>query len=289
MQNVRVGFVTCVELGLACAQEIIAAGGSLHCMLTLHDHIARRKAGRVYIDDFCAAQGIPLFKLRNINDADAVEFLRQNDLDWLFIIGWSQIAHEAVLAAPRLGVLGAHPTLLPVGRGRASIPWAIVKRLPHTGVTLFQLDSGVDTGPILEQVTIPIASRETATTLYAKVADAHRTLIRSAWPAIANGTVVPRPQDHAQATEWPGRTPEDGRLDLSMTLDDADLLVRAATHPYPGAFIDLPEGRLRVWSGEPLPRGAVVPPGAVALEFSGGTYVALDHALEQAPAESGRP
>lgn len=278
----RAGFVTCVELGFSCIREIYEIGGSLDSVITLHDHLAKKKSGRVFVDDFCREKGVELFKLRNINDPDAIEFLRSRDLDWLFIIGWSQIAHAEVLRVPREGVVGMHPTLLPVGRGRASIPWAIVRGLNETGVTLFQLDEGVDTGPILDQVTIPLSDRETATMLYDKVSVAHRTLIRKAWPAMVAGTLRRQPQDESKATFWPGRTPDDGRLEPTMTVSQVDTLVRATTHPYPGAFIDDGRVRLRIWSGYPSSapvsaRGGMEP---LVLKFADGSFTATDYCRE---------
>ena len=277
----RVGFITCVELGLSCLGEIVAAGGPLDCVITLHDHLAVRKSGRVWLDDFCEAHGIPLFKIRHVNDAETVELLGARQLDWLFIIGWSQIASIEVLTSPRLGVLGMHPTLLPEGRGRAAVPWAILKGLRETGVTMFKLDTGVDTGPIVAQQRIPLGPRETATELYEKVSDAHRALMRHTWPLLVQGRVEIQPQDDSRATYWPGRTPEDGRLVDSFTVEEADALVRAVTRPYPGAFLDLPEGRLRIWAGAPADE-APRQPGGRTLDFSDGAYVALEWELEPA-------
>src|SRR5690242_13717067 len=136
----RVGFVTCVQLGLSCMEAIYEVGGKLDLAITLHDETAVAKSGRIYLNEFCAARHIPLVKVRNINDADALAAIASAQLDWLFIVGWSQIARRDVLNAPRKGVLGMHPTLLPQGRGRAAIPWAILLGLPETGVTLFKLD-----------------------------------------------------------------------------------------------------------------------------------------------------
>ena len=277
--RLRAGLVTCVELGRSCLREILAAGGSLDCVITLRDDIAVKKSGRVFLDATCAAHDIPLFKVRHINDAESVALLRARALDWLFIIGWSQIAGPDVLAAVRLGVLGMHPTLLPEGRGRAAIPWAILKGLPETGVTMFKLDEGVDTGPIVAQERIPLDAREAATTLYAKVAQAHATLIRRTWPLLVRGAVHLQPQDEARASVWPGRTPEDGRLDPSMSVAEADALVRAVTHPYPGAFVDSPAGRLRVWRGAPAGSSEATP-SALRLAFRDGEYAVLDHQLE---------
>ena len=279
----RAAFVTCVQLGLSCMEEIYAAGGTLDLVLTLPDDKARKKSGRVYVDAFCAERSIPLKKVGHINDAEAIATIRAAGIDWLCIIGWSQIAGEAALAAPRLGSLGIHPTLLPEGRGRAAIPWAIIKGLARTGVTLFQLAPGVDTGPIGAQVVLPLAEDETAATLYARVNEAHRTLIRQAWPALAAGTLAFVPQDEARATYWPGRTPADGRLLATHSVLEVDRLVRATTRPYPGAFAELEGKVLRVWAGTPV-RGATPPAkGSVRLPCADGAYDATSYAWEAPP------
>jgi methionyl-tRNA formyltransferase len=245
----KFGFVTCVELGLACMEEIYSCGERLELAITLRDDVARSKSGRVYLDDFCAGRGINLIKTRHINDAEAVDAIRSNQIDWLFIIGWSQIAGQMVLDAPARGVLGMHPTLLPQGRGRAPIPWAILKGLRETGVTLFRLDAGVDTGDIVGQVAMPISETETATSLYARIADAHRTLLRRSLPALSSDDVQMTRQNESEATFWPQRRPEDGRITPHMTVEQADRLVRATTRPYPGAFW-VEDGRsIRIWSG----------------------------------------
>jgi len=268
----RFGFVTCVRLGLSCMEEIHGAGGRLDFALTLHDDLAPTKSGRAWLDAFCAREGVPLVKVRHVNDPDALAALAQAELDWLFIIGWSQIAGPEVLGSVRRGALGMHPTLLPEGRGQAAIPWAILKGLPETGVSLFQLDAGVDTGPILAQVRIPLAPRETAGTLYEKVDQAHRRLIREAWPGLASGRLQGVPQDPDQGSRWPKRRPEDGRLSLEWTVEEADRLVRAVTRPYPGAFLDQGEARLRIWDGRPGAEGR-----GLVLSFRDGCYLATDY------------
>ncbi len=249
----KFGFVTCVQLGLACMEEIYRIGGKLDLVMTLHDRLARDKSGRIYVDPFCARHGIDVVKIRSVNDTEAVETVRQREIDWLFIIGWSQIARKKMLDAPRRGCLGMHPTLLPQGRGRAAIPWAILKGLDKTGVTLFKLDEGVDTGPILAQEVIPISPDETATQLYERVAQAHRTLISRIWHDLITDTLVLHPQDGTQATEWPERKPEDGVILPTMDCLYVDRLVRAVTRPYPGAFIDYERTRYIIWGGRAHP------------------------------------
>ena len=280
----RIGFVTCVQLGLQCLEAVAAGGGRFDLLITLPGDAARAKSGRVDVDDFCARTGTPLLKVPNINDALVIERIRAAALDWLLIVGWSQIARRPVLEAARLGTLGMHPTLLPKGRGRASIPWAILKQLPETGVTLFRLDEGVDSGPIAAQARIALAPDENATTLYEKVSATHARLLLDAWPQLMQGTLQFREQDHAEATLWPGRKPEDGNLAALATAAEAERLVRAVTRPYPGAFLDGEGRRVRVWrariaSGPCAPLPAFLPE-ETAIAFPDGALQLLDWQLE---------
>jgi methionyl-tRNA formyltransferase len=271
----KFGFVTCVQLGLSCMEEIYAAGGKLDLAITLTDDRAIDKSGRVYLDEFAAEHNIELVKIKHINDADAIEAIRSRGIDWLFIIGWSQIAGPEVLAAPTRGVLGIHPTLLPEGRGRAPIPWAILKGLKQTGVTLFKLDEGVDTGEIVAQEILPLAVDETATTLYKRVNDAHRTIIRNVWPALSADAINLRKQDESKATIWPRRTPEDGRITLDMTVEYVDRLVRATTRPYPGAFTEAGGKVIRIWKGKVVGESDVSDKGYL-FDLANGKYLATD-------------
>ena len=243
----KFAFVTCVQLGLSCIEKIYEIGGSLDLLITLHNHKAVKKSGRIYLDEFAGKYSIPLLKTNHVNDDEVKKAIKESDIDCLFIIGWSQIADNELINLPKKGVFGIHPTLLPEGRGRAAIPWAIIKGLKQTGVTLFKLDEGVDTGPVVGQIAIPIEKQETATTLYEKVNKAHEELIADVYRKMKAGTISLVEQNHSQATEWPGRTPADGEIFPALSLEEADRLIRATTHPYPGAFVNTPQGKKIVW------------------------------------------
>ena len=232
----KFAFVTCVELGLSCMKEIYQQEYKLDLVITLKDDKAAAKSGRVYVDDFCSENSIDLLKINHVNDDEVIEALEKYDIDWLFIIGWSQIANKNILSVPKKGVIGMHPTLLPMGRGRASIPWAIIKNLDKTGVTLFKLDEGVDTGPIIDQVEIILTEEMTATELYQKVNDAHIELMKRNIKNLGEGKEILKIQDESKATIWEGRKPEDGEIDLKGSVYEAERLVRALNDPYPGAF-----------------------------------------------------
>ncbi|MXO63098.1 methionyl-tRNA formyltransferase [Qipengyuania oceanensis] len=258
-------------------EAIYDAGASLDVAITLSDERAKTKSGRVYLDRFCIDNGVDLIKVASINDPATIAAIARYDLDYLFIIGWSQIAKAEILALPRLAAIGMHPTLLPEGRGRAAIPWAILKRLERTGVTMFQLDSGVDTGPIIAQGTIPLTDTTTATELYRLVDQAHVHLMRQTIPKLEAGTVSPLKQDEAGATVWEGRKPEDGEIDRDGSVHDAECLVRAVTHPYPGAFIVRDDHKLIIWAARIVEQPGENP----AIRFADGWLELLE--VEERP------
>jgi methionyl-tRNA formyltransferase len=268
----KIAFCTCVQIGKSCIEAIIFSGGRFDLLLTLHDHKSEKKSGRIYLDDIAKDNGIPLYKLNHINDFDVAEVLKKYDIDWLFIIGWSQIASADLLKIPHKGVIGAHPTLLPTGRGRAAVPWAILKGLDITGVTFFKMDAGVDTGEILDQFEIPVSSDEIATTLYNKVNEGHVQLIKQIWPKLIEDMIIGVKQDESLASYWEGRTPADGELLKSMSLFEVDKLVRATTRPYPGAFIMLDEmTKMIIWNGSCKPNQ-----NSRVIEFNDGPYYISD-------------
>ena len=268
----KLGFVTCVQLGLSCMEAIYEASGKLQVAITLKDEKAKNKSGRVYLDEFCQINSIDLVKIDHINDDDVIDTIKKYDLDWLFIIGWSQIANKRLLDTPKSGVLGMHPTLLPKGRGRASIPWAIIKGLEETGVTLFKLDEGVDTGPILSQYKIPLTDRTTSTELYNSVNNGHVNLMTSIIPKILDGSVKLQKQNNADSTEWEGRTPKDGEIDLKSSIVTAERLVRATTKPYPGAFVMIDDKKYIIWEAKVANKST----GDFCLEFKDGFLECLE-------------
>lgn len=247
----KIAFCTCVKLGLSCIEEVHHLGGKFDLFITLKDDKSKKKSGRIYLDEVAKKNNTPLLKINHINDTEVLKNLKKYDIDWLFIIGWSQIASEEVINTCNSGTIGAHPTLLPKGRGRAAIPWTIIKGLNKTGLTFFKMDKGVDTGNILEQIKIPVLENETASTLYEKVNIAHTDLMRQIWPHILNNSLVEKKQDESKATYWEGRKPKDGEINPNnMTVQEVDRLVRATTRPYPGAFLTQNDKKIIIWRGE---------------------------------------
>lgn len=268
----RYGFVTCVQLGLSCMEAIYANDLQLSLAITLNDDSARLKSGRVYLDDFCTKHAVPLYKAATINDPRIIDAIREANLDYLFIIGWSQIANDDVISAPKYGAIGMHPTLLPEGRGRAAIPWAILKQLEKTGVTAFRLSAQVDKGAVLGQVEIPLRSNIDATELYSEVCDAHVILMNRLLPRLEENNLLELAQSEEGASHWPGRTPADGQIQLDGSVHDAERLIRATTRPYPGAFVNLDKKKYTIWRAKIAP-SAVAAPDCFSIAFRDGTLL----------------
>jgi methionyl-tRNA formyltransferase len=199
----RIGFVTVVQLGLSCLEEIERLGDKPDLLITLRDDVAPKKSGRVFLDAYAKRNALDLHKTSHINDPVTVEVLRKADLDYLLVIGWSQLVAESTFPLVRRALIGMHPTLLPIGRGRAPIPWTILKGLDASGVSAFELLPEADAGDIFGVIGFDVALDETATTLYQKVERAHTELIAKLWPALKRGTLTGVPQDEASATHWP--------------------------------------------------------------------------------------
>ena len=107
----KFAFCTCVQLGMSCIEASLKSGFSFDLLITLHDQKAKTKSGRVYLDQIAQEHDIELFKINHINDPEVIEKIKEKEVDWLFIIGWSQIANLDVINSPKFVVIGAHPTL----------------------------------------------------------------------------------------------------------------------------------------------------------------------------------
>jgi methionyl-tRNA formyltransferase len=271
----RTVWVTFDMIGRDCLLASAEAGAEVAGIVTLPGPVDPNRSGQCSFDDVAERLGARLVETPDVNAASTVEAVRALEPDALFVVGWSQLVRDDVLALAPRGVFGMHPTLLPRHRGRAPIPWAILSGLARTGVTLFEIvDGTADSGPIVGQVEIPIASDETATTLYDKIAGAHVELIRRCVPLLVAGEAPRAPQDPRRASAWPKRTPADGIIDWDTRALYLYDWVRAQTRPYPGAFTFLGEDKVIVWRARPLAIEVDAPGGTIVDERTDGPVVA---------------
>lgn len=210
-----------------------------------------------------AAHNIPVFAPDNLNHPMWVDKLRSFKPDILFSFYYRTLVKKIVLDVFPKGGLNLHGSLLPKYRGRCPANWVLVNGEKETGVTLHYMTPKADDGDIVAQKRIGITDADTARTLFDKLADASSTLLDEALPKLIAGNAQRIPQDHAKATVFGGRGPADGEIHWDRTATEVRNLVRAVTHPYPGAFTRAVDRKLLVWSVTVVPGTGNVVPGTV--------------------------
>ena len=245
MRTVWVSFDT---IGRDCLEAAAEAGAEIVGVVTLPGPVDPSRSGQCAFDDVAARLGAHVHETRDVNADGTVAFVGGLEPALIFVVGWSQLVRQPFIELASEGVFGMHPTLLPRHRGRAPIPWTILSGLARTGVTLFEIvDPTADSGAIVGQIEVPVSADETATSLFARLAEAHVALVRDLVPQLL-GRVAPRvPQDASRASAWSKRSPADGIIDWETRAPYLYDWVRAQTRPYPGAFTFLGDEKVIVW------------------------------------------
>lgn len=181
--------------------------------------------------------------------ADCVDELRLFCPDVIFAVGLSQLIPEEILEVPTIGCIGFHPTALPKGRGRAPIAWILLDNVPGAA-SFFTIRKGVDDGPILAQEAFDVIADDTASTIEKKLLLAEARALDRLLPSLISGLWVAVEQDHAQATWYGRRSPEDGWIDWKGSADAIERLVRASSKPHPGAFTHWQDAVVTIWAAE---------------------------------------
>lgn len=202
----------------------------------------------VSFDDLAKKYNLQNVKVKNINDVENLRIFQEIQPDLILVMGWSQLLKKDIIKIPKLGVIGSHPTELPKYRGRAPIPWTIIKGLKESALTFFYIQEGVDNGDILDQSKFKVAEEDDASSLYQKITDLGRKMIIKNLQLIKSGKNKRTKQDESKFLEyWPKRTPDDGKIDWSLNGNQIHTLIRATTHPYPGAFTYFNNLKLIIW------------------------------------------
>jgi methionyl-tRNA formyltransferase len=212
---------------------------------------------------------LPVFQPERIRTEEAQARIREIGADVMIVVAYGQILPASLIDAPRLGTLNVHASLLPRHRGPAPVEWAILSGDSETGVTIMQMDAGVDTGPILSQERVPIAPDEIAPRLEGRLANVGGRLLVRTLGDLVEGRVQPMAQPAVGATHAPRLRSEDGKLDpTTMTADEIDRKVRALLGRV-GAWMTLKGVEVKVFRGR---RDGDVG-GGLPVETLSGVYV----------------
>lgn len=251
-------FIGCVEIGLKCLAQVIRDGWDVKAVFTLAKKYAARTSGFVDFSPLAKRHGIPVYKVKDVNDDVWVRTMQKIRPDLIIVCGWQRLLSPAILAIPPKGVVGFHSSLLPHYRGRAPVNWAIINGEKKTGVTMFYCDAKADSGAIISQKAFPITLRDTCATVYNKSAKAACALLTKYLPRIAKDRVLPLPNLSRRYRVWPKRTPEDGRIRWNAPALKIHNWIRALAKPYPGAFSYLDSRKYFIFHSRYEPRAKKV-------------------------------
>ena len=269
----RVVVMAYQDIGWVSLDELLRVGAEVAAVVTHRDD-PRENIWFRSVAERARQAGLPVVTPASVNDPDVVAAIARLAPDFILSFYFRDLLAPEVLRLAKRGALNLHGSLLPRYRGRCPVNWVLVNGERETGVTLHHMETKPDRGDIVAQRAVPIADDDTALSLNRKLGEVARLLLRETYPLLATGSAPRIPQDHRRASYFGGRRPEDGRLLWRRSARQLYNLVRAVTHPYPGAFTTCRTTPLFVWWARPLDDRPDGVPGEV-LEVRRGSGIVV--------------
>lgn len=245
-------------------EAIIQAGHEVTAVVTQPDKPKGRgkEMAASPVKECALKYNIPVLTPAKIKAEEAVEKLREYPADIFVVAAFGQILSEKILQMPKFGCINIHASLLPKYRGAAPIQWSIIDGETETGITIMQMDRGLDTGDILFQKKVPITPEDTGESLFGKLARAGSELITEALLKIEQGDVHPVKQDDEKSSYAKMLSKSVGKIDWNKTAVEIERLVRGL-NSWPSAYTEYKGKQLKIWKAKVVPamEGA---PGTIA-------------------------
>lgn len=266
----RIVFMGTPDFAVDALQAIIEAGHEVAAVVTQPDKPKGRgkELQMTPVKACAAAHGIPVFQPVKIKEPEAVSELRGCQADIFVVAAFGQLLPEEILTMPKYGCVCIHASLLPKYRGAGPIQWAVINGEKTTGVTIMQMDRGIDTGDMLMKTEVEIDPQETGDSLHDKLAAAGAALIVKALPEIEAGRVTPQKQNDAESCYAKMLQKSMGKIDWRMDAGKLDCLIRGLIS-WPGASTTFRGKSLKIWEEEPVAAAALsgqiseAPPGTI--------------------------
>ena len=279
----KVVFMGTPDFSVGALNSIVKAGHDVRLVVTQPDKV-RGRGKEVSFSPVkqCALDlGLEVYQPEKIRLPEAVERLKSTDADVYVVAAFGQILSEEILNIPRFGCINIHASLLPEYRGAAPIQWSILNGDKKTGITIMQMDKGVDTGDILLQKSMDIEPKETGAGLFDKLAVLGSEAIVEALDLIKEGKIHPMAQDETKATHVGMLKKEMGHIDWSKDAEVIERYVRGL-NSWPGTYSYLDGKLLKIWDADVyygeefrhIFRFGKVAPGEVLKADKTGIYVA---------------
>lgn len=231
------------NVGVRCLAVLLEAGINVRLVVTHADN-PRENIWFESVAALAAAHQIPTIKPASGDSPALAKHVQAIAPDLIFSFYYRHMLPAQVLAHAKRGAYNMHGSLLPKYRGRVPINWAIIHGETESGVTLHEMVAQPDAGRIVDQMTVPILTNDTALVLFNKVTVAAECVLARSLAALAAGRARLTPQILAQGSYFGGRQPDDGRIDWAKPGRDIHNLIRAVAPPYPGAFCEATGTRL---------------------------------------------
>lgn len=229
-------FIVGKERGLDCIQDMIQRNEDIAGALIMKEDEHELEKFSKEISLLLKKYSIPHLVTKSVKDKKYYDFIKNLHPALIVVMGWRTLLPGKIIDIPRFGVVGAHESLLPRYRGFAPVNWAIINGETKTGVSLFFINKGIDSGDIIGQETIVISKKDTAWDLYKKTSSASIELLRTFLPQLKKGIAPRKKQDEKATTYTCSRTPDDGLIDWADSTNNIHNLIRGLSYPYPGAF-----------------------------------------------------
>lgn len=274
--TLRVGFAGTPEFAQRALEAIAGAGFTIPLVLTRPDKPKGRGLALTAspVKTWAVARGLPVLQPATLRTPEGRAEALGCPLDVLVVAAYGLILPPAVLAWPRFGCLNIHASLLPRWRGAAPIQRAIEAGDGGTGVTIMQMDEGLDTGPTIAREAVPIDPRDTGGQLLDRLASAGAVLIVDVLGRLDRERRLPASPQPADGATYAARIADrDARIDWARDAHAIDRQIRALD-PMPGAYTTLDGTVVKVWHAEPTPTPSTAPPGTVLAARPAGIEVA---------------
>jgi methionyl-tRNA formyltransferase len=222
--------------------------------------------------------GIPVFQPKSLRPAESQQLVAELNADVMVVVAYGLILPQAVLEMPKLGCINVHGSLLPRWRGAAPIQRSLWAGDSQTGITIMQMDVGLDTGNMLHKIECDIEPQDTSATLYNKLAELGPTGMLATLQQLAEGTARPEVQDEALVTYAEKLSKEEARLDWSLSAKQLERCIRAF-NPWPMSYFVIDEQPVKVWQAEALDQQTSAQPGTIIAVGKAGIQVATSDGI----------
>lgn len=260
----RVIFMGTPDFAVGTLEEIIKAEHEVVLVVTQPDKPRGRSGALQFppVKECAVAHGIEVFQPKKIREEENVEYLRKYNADIMVVAAFGQLLPKSILDMPKYGCINVHASLLPKYRGAAPIQWSVINGDPVTGVTIMQMDVGMDTGDMIATREVVIGEEETGGGLFDKLAEVGAKLCVDTMVKIENGTATRTPQNHDEATHVSMISKELGNVDWNKSAVEIERLIRGL-NPWPSAYTQLAGKTFKLWKAKVVKEDTDKMPGTI--------------------------